>query len=124
MAIAIINEEAFRGDTVTFDVTNIKKGGAAVDFTGCSFWCTGKRSRGLADAAAVFQVTGTLNAQGQVTAPESGKLSVKLLPAATSTLPAARTELQIDVQYKDLLNDVWTVASGILMIEPDVTVAA
>lgn len=126
MAIATIAEQAYRGDTVTFDVINIKRGGVTVPFTagGYSFWCTGKRAVTAADVDAVFQVTGTVGAKGSVTAPIDGKLSVKLLPPATSALAPVVTDLQVDVQYKDPAGDVWTVASGVLTILPDVTVAS
>ena len=119
--IAVIDDTAFRGDTVEFEITVVKQN-APADLTDGHWWCTGKWWRSsTSDTDALFQVTETPTAQGVITSPAAGVLHVKLEPAASAGLPARDSPVQIDVQWEEATGEVWTVASGTLTFLADVT---
>src|SRR5262245_45104098 len=119
--IALIDDQAFRGDTVLFEITVVRQGELA-DLSGGHWWCTGKWWRSSTDDSdAIFQVSADMNAQGVITNPSQGVLHIKLSPGASNSLPALDSPVQIDVQWQDTLGDVWTVASGTLTFRADVT---
>jgi hypothetical protein len=119
--IAIIDDEAFRGDTVIFEITVTRQGQLANVSLG-QWWCTGKWWRNsTSDTDALFQLTATPTAQGAITNPSPGVLRVHLKSAASATLPPLDSPVQIDVQWQEPSGDVWTVASGTLTFRADVT---
>lgn len=119
--IAIIDDTAFRGDTVLFEITVIRQGEYA-DVSQGEWFCTGKWWRSSTDDQdAIFQVTSAVNAAGVITNPALGVLHVRLNPAASASLPGADSPVQIDVQWHEPTGEVWTVASGTLTFLADVT---
>lgn len=120
-AIAIINDEAFRGDTVVFELTVVRQN-ALADLSQGQWWCTGKWFRdSVSDADALFQVSATPTTQGSITNPSAGVLHITLTPAASSALPAQDSPVQMDVQWREPTGEVWTIASGTLTFRADVT---
>ncbi len=90
------------------------------DITGWSLWCTGKTNLRQADADAMFQKT--LAAGGiTITNGPLGVAKVKLDPADTAGASAPSTQIYCDVQGRDVLGDVVTLASGTILIHADVT---
>lgn len=119
--IADIDDSAFRGDTVLFEIT-VSRQGQLANLAGGSYWCTGKWWRSSStDTDALFQVTQVATAQGVITNPSPGVLHVVLTPAASAGLPARDSPVQIDMQWREPTGDVWTVASGVLTFRADVT---
>lgn len=89
-----------RGDTRKIRVTATESG-SALNLTGATFFCTGKRSRSDADASAVFALDSVNEStQFAVGSISSGIVDVTILPANTSGL-TAKTILLCDVQVKD-----------------------
>ena len=109
-----------RGDTKLVQVTlsNLTASGLA----GYSFWFTVKNDVSDLDAAAVIQKSGAefaVVANGDATTP--GVVTCKLDPADTAGLPDYLVSLPYDVQVKDSLGNITTVASGHLKVSPDTT---
>lgn len=120
MPLAQIDDEAFRGDTLEFEVA-VAREGTPVNFgtLGTRLWCTGKKRRTDPDTSADFQVTEVQSDQGWVRQTATGTLLVTLTPAATWPLRGA---IQVDVQYMDPSDESeWTVASGQFNFLLDVT---
>lgn len=87
------------------------------------FWFTAKRRPSDADAAAIIALT-TPTDIAIIDAP-NGVLEVRIQPSHTSTI-AAGTHLRLvaDLQGRDPNDDLFTLAKGVLVIEPDATIAA
>ncbi len=115
-----MNIRATRGDSERYLLT-ITEDAAAVDLTDASIWMTAKRRARDADAAAVFQKT--VGDGITITNAAGGLARVDLVPGDTEDLPARSIQLVYDVQVKLDDGRVLTPISGVLTVEPDVTVA-
>jgi hypothetical protein len=107
-----------RGDTVLFNI-QITKNSVAFPLSGCELWFTGKYAYSDGDIAAVFQKT--IGDGITITSALAGQATMALSPADTDSLPDVKTLLLYDVQLKDANDLVYTVASGSLVVTPDVT---
>jgi hypothetical protein len=107
-----------RGDTVDLAVV-VTASGSAYSLVGCSIWFTAKSSYSLADTGAQFQKT--IGSGITVTNAALGRFSVRISPADTSSLGNSKTLLVYDCQVKDASGNIYTIASGNLIILPDVT---
>jgi len=108
-----------RGDDRSFAVTVRNPNGSLKDITGLDLWMTAKRNLGESDAEAVFQITTPTGII--IDAGAGGTATVYIVPADTADLPDQDTVLEWDVQLKEALGQIRTVAKGILVVEPDVT---
>jgi hypothetical protein len=108
----------YRGDTVVFNML-VTKSAVAFPLTGCEIWFTGKYAYKDSDLAAVFQKT--IGDGITVTNALGGRAALALIPSDTHGLPAVKTLLLWDVQLKDADDMIYTVASGNLVVLPDVT---
>ena len=107
----------FRGDGAKFDIV-VALDGLVVDITGAKLWMTARRSPG---SPFTFTRT-TLTTPGfTITAGALGKATVILDPADTSALASEPVTLIYDIQIKEASGRVWTVTSGNLTVNPDVT---
>jgi hypothetical protein len=107
-----------RGDTAYLDITITHPNpGATLD--GCTLKFTAKREFTDAQDAAVIKkdTSDGITVTGDLTA------TVKILPADTSDLEADTVVLQYDVELTDATPDTFTVDSGTLTVNPDVTTA-
>jgi hypothetical protein len=109
-----------RGDDPIFDLYLATTSGAA-DLAGVDLWFTAKESVYDADVDAVIQkVIGS----GITVVNESGGIVTISIDHADTVNLRARylgTPLVWDVQLKDAIGDIQTVANGTLTIEPDIT---
>lgn len=109
-----------RGDNIRFQV-DITQGGAPLNVSAYSIWCTGKRELSDLDAAAVWQVT---KAGGQITVTGAGNnIALVNIPASATTVLTENVTLFYDVQIKSPGGDIDTVADGRIPIVLDVTQA-
>jgi len=108
-----------RGDTAYLDIT-VTLTNEAATLDGCTLTFTAKREFTDAQSAAVIEkdTSDGITVTGDLTA------TVKILPADTSGLEADSVVLQYDVQLTDATPDTFTVDSGTLTVNPDVTTAA
>lgn len=106
----------FRGNTMVFDFA-VTLGGNPVDLTAAGIWFTAKTSP--ASASSVFQKS--VGAGITITDQVGGNGSIRLFPADTADLPSRRTQLYFDLEIT-LGGEVYTIASGRLIVEPDITV--
>lgn len=108
--------------TISFTVTI---DGAVTNITSwLQFWFTGKIHVADTDVAAVFQKTKTGGSGGiTVTNGPAGIGQVALGPGDTSGQPNARANLFCELQGKDAGGLDWTLARGMLILEPQVTLA-
>lgn len=111
-----------RGDTHLMQfVVNIA--GVAQDITTyAKFWFTAKSVVTDADVAAIFQKT---DGGGGIvrTTPAVGLCTVTIAPANTAILSEKPYLLLCDFQGKDASGNIWTLASGTLIVYPQVTIA-
>lgn len=119
-----------RGDTrtVTTTISNLDANGnpalGSSGVTGWEFWMTAKYDPGDSDANAVFQkLNASFNIQTAGNASTPAVITCTLLPTDTSSLPGHQVTLAYDVQGKDTSGDIFTVDSGTLTVQPDVTIA-
>lgn len=103
--------------------------GAPLDLTGYSIWFTAKQQLTDADAAARIRKgnTGGLTGVTIIPNPKTGvsqRIRIDLANGDTQPLPDKLMSLIYDVQIKDSLSSIYTVASGVLNVEPDVTESA
>jgi hypothetical protein len=110
-----------QGDSYQFPITvSDEDTGQAIDITSGSLYCTVKQQMSDADPGLCQLTEGsgiTLRTQSGATL---GMADIKFTPAQTTTFPAPSTLLW-DVQYDDGVGGVWTVAGGIVAVEPQVT---
>jgi len=111
----------FRGDTVSLDVT-VTASGSAYNLTGCSMWFTAKQRYSDLDAAAVFQKS--TGSGITITSPTFGQATVVISPSDTSGLSNVKQLLLYDLQVKDASGNIYTVASGNLVVYPEVTLSS
>jgi hypothetical protein len=123
LSVATIAEEAFRGETIVFEVTVIRDGVLEpFDSNTYTMWCTAKRSRTHTDAQAVFQITDLAGPLGGISVSAPGVLRVQINPAATDVLSLHDTRLQMDVKFQlpDGISE-FVAASGEMLIKVGVT---
>lgn len=115
-----IDIECFRGDTKSWALT-VTNDNVPVDLTGATLTMSARRS--FADTTYVFQRTSA--GQGITIDPDqatnTGKAIIKLASASTSALASDTVELRYDIQVVTAAGDQWTVASGTLTVNPDVS---
>jgi hypothetical protein len=111
-------QQVARGDTVIFDATITRPpGGAAVDLTGATVVCTGRRTLG-ADDLAVFRLE--LGSGVEVTDAPGGEVRVTIPPSATASLPDWPA-LYTDLEITEADGRVSTPLRGRLILTPDVS---
>jgi hypothetical protein len=113
-----MNLTMVRGDTPTFDIAVKKPDGTPLSLAGAQMWFTAKKSTMDTDLAAVFQKT--IGSGITVTDATAGLAEVTLAAADTSALPS-RIILEYDVQVKDVIGGVYTIARGWLTVSGDIT---
>lgn len=116
-----------RGDnrTILVDVT---QGGVPLNLTGYSIWFTAKQQIIDDDTSAKIRKgnVGPLTGVSVIPNPKTGvyqRIRVDLVNGDTQTLADKYYNLLYDVQIKDGSGSIYTVASGVLNVEPDVTEA-
>lgn len=107
----------YRGDTVALNIT-ITASGLAYNLTGKTLWFTAKTSYSVADPGTFQKKIGS---GITVTSAVDGRAQIVISPADTYSLGNSKTLLVYDCQVKDASGNVYTVASGNLIIVPDVT---
>lgn len=107
-----------RGDTVDLAVV-VTASGSAYSLVGCTIWFTAKTSFSLADSGATFQKK--IGSGITVTSAANGRFTVRISPTDTYSLGNSKTLLVYDCQVKDASGNVYTVASGNIIVLPDVT---
>lgn len=112
--------EMIRGDTKVLTIT-VTRDGQPYDLTGHTLWLTAKRTPTDADSAAVFQLSTTAGGI-TITNAAGGVARAEIAPTHTESLPAVVNRLVYDVQIADGTGGVYTVASGELVVRPDVTI--
>ena len=113
--------EMYRGDHQDIALAVFQANGTtAQNITGWSLWMTGKLNVDDADAAALFTRT-VANGGIVVTSATGGLATITLLPANTSALTDASTDVLIDVQGKSGTGRVSTLKSGKLVVKADLT---
>lgn len=112
---------ATRGDDEVYQLTIRDANEQPVDLTGASLWFTAKRSFEHSDAEAVLQKT--IGAGITLVDAVAGRADVKIDAADTAGLEARPVPLVWDCQLRSASGDVSTVDAGVLVVEPDVTVA-
>jgi hypothetical protein len=105
-----------RGDTAYLDI-NVTHPNEEATLAGCTLKFTAKRDYSDAQNAAVISksTANGITITGDLTA------TVKILPTDTSSLEAGPVVLYWDLELTDATPDTFTVASGTLTINPDVT---
>jgi hypothetical protein len=110
-----------QGDSYQFPVTvTDQQTGDALDLSTGTLYCTVKQHISDVDPGLCQLTNGsgiTLRTQSGATL---GMADVKFTPAQTGDFPAPSLLLW-DLQYDDGIGDAWTVASGIVSVEPQVT---
>jgi hypothetical protein len=109
-----------RGDTYTFTLA-VTQAGVAFNLTGCTLRMTAKYNVTDLDSAAVFSLTSPSTGIA-ITNAAAGLATVSIPPSGTSTLPGAQIPLFYDIQVTDSSSDVYTVASGTLYVQPDISI--
>jgi hypothetical protein len=107
-----------RGDTVILSGTTTL-GGDPYDLTGATLVFTAKSRYTDADEDAIFQKT-----EGDgitVVSAAQGLFTVEIEPDDTADVPKVKTVLFWDTQVTDSESKKYTIASGKLIINPDVT---
>jgi uncharacterized protein YbjT (DUF2867 family) len=107
-----------RGDDVGWSGT-VELSDVAYDLAGCALYFTGKNKYTDADASAIFQKT--IGSGITVTNPTQGLFTIALVPADTTAIPKAKTILVWDLQLVNSAGKRYTIASGNLIVNPDVT---
>ena len=106
----------FRGNTVSLSVT-VTASGSVYNLTGCSLTFTAKIK--YTDTSAVFQKT--IGNGITVTTPTSGLVTIVISPSDTLSLSNAKQMLVYDLEAVDGSGNVYTLASGNLIVYPKVT---
>lgn len=107
-----------RGDTTYFRVT-IEDADGPIDLTGKVLRFTAKRGITHSDVQATIRKS--TGSGIELVDGETGVAEITIDPADTATLPAGSTRLLFDVQLTSG-SEVFTVVSGQLFVEPDVTI--
>jgi hypothetical protein len=94
------------------------------NITGYTMWFTVKYYVTQPDSQAVWQSGNVLPLTGIIfTQPLSGIAQVTMPPIATRRFPDGPVALVYDVQIKDTAGNIFTVESGTITVNPDVTSA-
>jgi hypothetical protein len=113
-----------RGDDYPILYTVVDGTGATVDLTGCTIWWTAKTATTVADPGTFQKKTGgsgiTLATQSGSTL---GQFTVEIAAANTSSLGDGVVDLVFDCQIKDTSNKIYTIETGILRVNADVTIS-
>lgn len=109
-----------RGDVREWSFAVKDENNAAISIAGATGFFTGKLNVADLDSAAVFQLT--VGAGITIDAGVGGTGSVKLSAINTALVPDVRTTLFFDLQFT-VSGNVYTVARGNLIIDPDVTLS-
>lgn len=112
--------EMYRGDDETLDVEIVDFDGSPLNITGGEVLFTAKKSSRQTDDVAVIKKSSVTNGGISITDGPGGVAEVYILPSDTADLYAP-TELTWDVAFVDVTGKRRTVASGQLVIKPDVT---
>jgi hypothetical protein len=107
-----------RGDTPTFHIDIVDFNGDALDISSAYIWFTAKNGYSESDTDAVFQKT--IGDGITVTDARLGQLDIVLSTEDTDDI-VDRTNLKYDIQVKDVSGGIYTVSSGLLVVEPDIT---
>jgi hypothetical protein len=109
-----------RGDDPILDLTLATASGAA-DLTGVELWFTVKESEYDTDVNSVLQKT--IGSGISIVDESGGVAEIHIEHTDTSNLRARYlgVPLSWDVQLKDAIGDIQTVAAGTMTIEPDIT---
>lgn len=115
-----------RGDTFIFDLVIPEDATDSCsppkNLTGYEVWFTAKEHYGIPDSQASIRLGTLLPLTGVViTSAYEGKVRVTVPATATVNFPDTSMTLFYDVQIKDTLGQIFTVESGTLTVEPDVT---
>jgi len=108
----------YRGDTVVLSVTVTVKE-EEYSLVGAEIWFTAKPSYSTLDAAAQFQKT--IGDGIAVTDAAKGKFTVTISATDTYSMASSKTILLYDCQVKESGGNVYTIASGNIIVMPDVT---
>lgn len=114
-----MNFTVTRGDNFGFAGTATLSD-SPYDLASCTLWFTAKNKYTDLDVDAVFQKT--IGDGITVTNPTQGLFTVSVLPADTADVSRVKTILYWDLQLKDADGKIFTIASGNLIINPDVTI--
>lgn len=107
-----------RGNNVSLSGTATLSGDP-YNLGGCSLYFTAKYRFTDDDSAAVFQKS--IGNGISITVPTAGLFTVAIVPADTLAVAKARTILVWDLELVDGSGQVYTINSGNLVINPDVT---
>ena len=110
--------ESFRGDSLPIGLT-VTVAGAVVDLTHAQLFFTLKQSASDPDSAALVKKDSNTGGITITDAP-NGVALVNLIPDDTATLPLEQP-LVADVQLIDGNGNLFTVASGTLVVHQDIT---
>jgi hypothetical protein len=108
----------YRGDTDVWPVACKQGDGSVLNVSSGTLWFTIKSSTRLADAQAVAQKT--IGDGITVNDGPTGEITVTLSPADTSGVYAPSV-LKWGLQYVTTGDQVFTLATGDLQVDPDVT---
>lgn len=111
-----------RGDSRTLSITVLDSDGSAADLTGASIWWTAKRDINDADADAI--ISKTVGSGITVTNAAGGLATVTIAPDDWTDAEDSDKHYVWDLQVKSDTGTVTTVASGRIIITPDVTRAS
>ena len=93
--------------------------GVRQDITGWTLWVTAKRAVADADGVAVFRLK--TGGQGIALTDPTAGLATAAIPAGATDGLEEETILYVDVQGKDGAGKVRTLASGTIVVVPDIT---
>lgn len=96
-----------QGDTLAFGLEIVDQYGEALDAD--SAYLTAKKS--YEDACPSFQISTTASTAGQIKKESTGKYSVRVAPAATSSLEAGLYHYDLSIHKN---SDVFTVMRGVI----------
>ena len=105
-----------RGETKIVTGT-IEQDGAALDITGASIAFSVKWA--YTDAANIFQLT--VGSGITVNSAPAGTVTITIAASNTSTLPLSTVNLKYDIQLTEAGGNVYVVARGDLVVEPNVS---
>lgn len=116
------SREMFRGDSFVFEVNVLQADCAPQNITGWSMWFTAKYFVADYDTQAPIKL-GTISPLSGITFTNAlaGQAEVTIPSVATAGFPDTPTKLVYDVQVKDTTGRVFTIETGTLTVNPDVT---
>lgn len=105
-----------RGDTETITATAVNANGDDYSLVGLTVWFYAKSAFDIADGSGEIElVTG-----GSGVTVSGNVATATIAPTDTSGLPNRRTPLYYEWQVKDGVGAIYTLASGWLIVEPDI----